>query len=166
MPLCGLRRLHICYQIPWYMWNAPLCQQLRLTKRDGETLLDQLGNVPESLRKSFGRPGLTLGDFIDTGHTSMAQVDLAFIVIYRCAQPRPCIWCQGCGPWAMLGPASLLRTACLPFFDRPCLQKRSVSVPTFLSPKGSSESCEAVQPLTTFATSPLVVRSRLRKSEI
>ena len=45
-------------------------QQLRLTKRDGETLSDQLGNVLVSLRKYFGRPGLTL----DTGHTSMAEL--------------------------------------------------------------------------------------------
>ena len=54
--------------------ECPPGQQLRLTKRDGETLFDQRGNVPESLRKYFGRPGLTLGDLIDTGHISMAEL--------------------------------------------------------------------------------------------
>ena len=54
--------------------ECPPGQQHRLTKRDGETLFDQRGNVPESPRKYFGRPGLTLGDLIDTGHISMAEL--------------------------------------------------------------------------------------------
>ena len=56
--------------------ECPPCHQLRLTKRDSETLRDQLGTVPESPRKYFGRPGQTLGDLIDTEQISMAELGL------------------------------------------------------------------------------------------
>ena len=38
--------------------ECPLDQQFRLTKKDGEALFDQLGNVPESARNYVGRHAL------------------------------------------------------------------------------------------------------------
>ena len=59
--------------MPCYSWNVRLASSF--DEQEGrETLFDQLGKVPESLRIFFRAPALTLGDLIDPGPISMAEL--------------------------------------------------------------------------------------------
>ena len=96
-------------------------------------LSDQLGNVLVSLRKYFGRPSLTLGDLIDTGHISMAELAPH---CHKNVPLRPTTFVYPCVTGVAYGPItahfSLLRIACLRFVERQCITSEkclSVSLP-------------------------------------